>query len=76
MFNNLKRVRYGILKDLAEKFALTRIIYSKFACSLLPAEGKSTTFEDLCKLETLRDVKGSNIYTKSVTLKRITYSYT
>ena len=47
----------------------------KFACGLLPAEGKSITFEDLCKLETLRDVKGSNIYTKSVTLKRITYSY-
>ena len=33
------------------------------------------TFLDLCKLETLRDVEGSNIYTESVTLKRITYSY-
>ena len=35
---------------------------------------KRSKTSDLCKLETLRDVEGSNIYIKSVTLKRITYT--
>lgn len=31
MFNNLKRVRYGILKGLAETLSLTRIIFRNFS---------------------------------------------